>query len=117
MTLTILVVDDEADNAAAIADVLSIHGHRVDTAIDARGAIEHAGRQRYDVALLDYQMPGGNGAELYRRLRTMQPSLPGVMITAHASGGAAEEAAAAGIRRVLDKPVDLPTLIDELGGV
>src|SRR5438045_9721641 len=64
----VLVVDDNVDAAPAMAAMLDLDGHRVETAFDGPSALERAERFEPEVALLDIGMPGMDGRELARRL-------------------------------------------------
>ncbi|EMI43532.1 response regulator [Rhodopirellula sp. SWK7] len=107
----ILVVDDDADIRSNICDILENLGYDVDTAADGKEALELVHRQRYDIALLDYMMPGMNGVELYREIRQVRPDLIAIMITAHAGSDGTDQARDAGTWRVLPKPLDLQALL------
>jgi CheY-like chemotaxis protein len=112
---SILVVDDDVDICRNLADILTDLGYRVDTAHDSPAALELARRHRYDVALLDFKMPGMDGLTLYRELRKVQAETVAIVVTAFAGKATAEEALAAGAWRVLPKPVDFPRLLGLVG--
>jgi CheY-like chemotaxis protein len=107
---SILVVDDDADTRSNLADLFIEFGYRIATAEAGHIAVKQAGRQRYDVALLDLRMPGMDGLTLCRCLKQMQPALVAMIVTAY-SAGLEEEARAAGAQRVLSKPIDFPGLL------
>jgi len=65
----ILVVDDERDVGEALALCLADHGHDLQLASDAAGALALGERFRPNVVLLDIGLPGMDGHELARRLR------------------------------------------------
>jgi CheY-like chemotaxis protein len=65
----ILVVDDNVDAAHALADYLRLDGHRVESALDGEAALRIAEVLKPDVAFIDLNMPGMDGAEVARRLR------------------------------------------------
>lgn len=108
---TILVVDDEADTCHNLADILGDLDYAVDTALSGRAALELVRRKRYDVALLDLKMPGMDGLALYREIRKLQPDTVGLIVTAYASAGTADDALRAGAWQVLAKPLDLSKLL------
>ncbi|MFG0291015.1 MAG: response regulator [Rhodopirellula sp. JB044] len=110
-TTRILVVDDEEDIRFNVRDILEDFGYQVDTAADGSEAIELVRHNRYDVALLDYMMPGMDGADLYRQIRRIRPEIVAIMITAYAGGDGAEKARDAGTWRILPKPLDLQALL------
>jgi two-component system response regulator HydG len=110
----VLVVDDEVDICANMADILSDLGFRVDTASDSQTALELVRREPYEVALLDLKMPGMDGLELYRRIRRERAGIIVILVTAHANTPRAEEALASGAWKVVAKPVNLPRLVEML---
>ncbi|MCM2374330.1 response regulator [Aporhodopirellula aestuarii] len=110
-SVRILVVDDDEDIRNNICDILENLGYAVDMAADGAAAMDLVRRQRYDIALLDYMMPGMSGVELYRQIRQVLPDLIAIMITAYAGGDGAAQACDAGTWRVLPKPVDLQALL------
>ncbi len=108
---SILVVDDDVDTCQNLSDILTDMGYHVDTAHDGPAALELARRNRYDVALLDFKMPGMDGLTLYRKLREVQAETVAIVVTAFAGKTTAEDAMAAGAWRVLPKPVNFPRLL------
>ena len=73
----------------------------------------------YHLAILDYQMPGMNGVELYHRIRALHPDLPAIFETAYARIDVVFAAIEGGVRRVLPKPIDfheLRPVVEELAG-
>jgi CheY-like chemotaxis protein len=109
---TVLVVDDDRDTCRNMADVLGdCCGYRVDTAECGDIALEKAQRHKYDVALLDLLMPGMDGLTLCRHLKQLWPSLTAIVVTACPDHGLEEDADAAGVQRVLQKPVDFSKLL------
>jgi two-component system NtrC family sensor kinase len=67
-SLAILVVDDEPEVAATLADVLAGAGHRVETAGDGRVALARIEARHYDVVVSDVKMPELDGPGLHRAL-------------------------------------------------
>jgi two-component system response regulator HydG len=108
---TILVVDDEVDTCRNLQDILADLGYRVDIAHDGPSALELVRRNHYDVALLDYVMPGMDGLTLYREIKKLSAGTVAIVVTAYAGGTTAEEAQKAGAWQVLPKPVDFPKLM------
>jgi PAS domain S-box-containing protein len=66
--LTVLVVDDEADVAEVLADMLSIDGHRAEIVPNGRVALERLRTTTYDLVMSDLRMPELDGAGLHRAL-------------------------------------------------
>jgi CheY-like chemotaxis protein len=65
----ILVVDDEVEIQALLADTLRLEGHAVDTARDGEQALRLLARDRYDLIITDLWMPTLDGPALYQALR------------------------------------------------
>lgn len=108
---SILVVDDDVDTCRNLSDILADFGYRVDTAHDGPQALELVRKNPYDVALLDFKMPGMDGLTLYREIKKIQPSIVSIIVTAYTSHGTEAAARDAGTWKVLAKPVDLGRLL------
>jgi CheY-like chemotaxis protein len=108
-----LVVDDNVDATVTQALLLRRLGHQVETAFSGPVAIEKARAFRPDIVLLDIGMPGMDGFEVARRLRTM-PEARGALIVAQTGWGQEEDrrrTKAAGFDAHLAKPVDVAALM------
>ncbi len=104
----VLIVDDNADAAAMLCDVLALDGHEVRVAASGAEALQIVGTFRPDAAFLDIGMPGMSGYELARRLREL-PQFAGVTLVAITGWGRDEDrrqSSEAGFDRHLTKPVD-----------
>ncbi len=112
---SILVVDDDVDTCRNLSDILTDLGYRVDTAHDGPSALALVRHKPYDVALLDYKMPGMDGLTLYREIRSLRSGTVAIVVTAYAGGATTDEVLAAGAWQVLPKPVDFPRLLAMVG--
>ncbi|RLB83938.1 MAG: sigma-54-dependent Fis family transcriptional regulator [Deltaproteobacteria bacterium] len=115
--LNIMVVDDELIVRESLKGWLEKFGYGVETAEDAREALEKLDREGYDLLFVDIKMPGMDGIELLKRVKEDQPDVIVVMITAHGSIESAIEAMKAGASDYLMKPFDpedLELLIEKL---
>ncbi|MGH7267547.1 MAG: hybrid sensor histidine kinase/response regulator [Candidatus Rokuibacteriota bacterium] len=72
---TMLVVDDEPDVAAVLADMLAEEGHQVETATSGAVALARLAERRYDLVWTDLKMPGLDGAGFFRAAQTRDPDL------------------------------------------
>lgn len=79
---SVLVVDDDADTCRNLSDILSDLGYQVDTAPDGTAALALVQKHAYDVALLDYKMPGMTGLELYREIKKARAGTVAVIVSA-----------------------------------
>jgi two-component system cell cycle response regulator len=114
----VLIVDDNPANLKLARVLLSSEGYEVRTAPDAEAALRVLAGFRPNLILVDIQMPGMDGLELTRRLRT-DPALRGVVIvalTAYAMKGDDERMLAAGCDGYLAKPIDTRTLPRTIAG-
>jgi two-component system cell cycle response regulator len=82
---SILLVDDEAITREFYGELLAEHGFRVILASDGAQGLELARRHPVEAVILDIMMPGMSGLEVLECLRTQDPDLPVLMLTAHAS--------------------------------
>ncbi|WP_347249523.1 response regulator transcription factor [Zoogloea sp.] len=80
--LTVLMVDDDAELSAMVAELLQAHGMRVHCAGTAAQGLTDLTRLEPDVLLLDLMLPDANGIDLCRRLRESGHELPVLMLTA-----------------------------------
>jgi CheY-like chemotaxis protein/HPt (histidine-containing phosphotransfer) domain-containing protein len=118
--LTLLLVEDNPINQQVAQLVLASSGHKVDVVDNGLSAIEAVRAKRYDVVLMDVQMPGLDGMETTRRIRALpQPAskVPIIAVTANAMSGAREEYLAAGMNDYISKPfapVELRAKIERL---
>lgn len=106
----ILVVDDDRDTCANLQDILTDLGYEVDVAYSGEKALTLVREREYDVALLDLRMPGMDGVELYRRIKSLRAGTVAIIVSAYASSETARAALDAGAWQVLSKPVDFEKL-------
>ena len=111
MNGAVLVVDDDVDIACNVIDILTDLGYDADSAHDGAAALQLVRQKSYDVAVLDFKMPGMDGATLYERIRQLRPETIGILVTAYAGDDGVVRAKMAGVRQVLRKPVDLNLLL------
>lgn len=71
---SILIVDDEEDILDLISQTLAMQGYKTETAMDGAAALEHLSRNRYDLIITDWKMPGVSGQQLYQRLLEIDPA-------------------------------------------
>lgn len=77
---TILVVDDEPDVGATLAEILERMGARTELALNRAEALEHISRTTFDLLMTDLRMPDGGGTELHRDLAKAGNSLAARMV-------------------------------------
>jgi PAS domain S-box-containing protein len=109
----VLVVDDNADAAESLCDLLRIVGHVAEVAYDGPSALEKAHRTPPDVVLCDIGLPGMDGYDVARRMRG-DTALRGtrlVALTGYAQADDRLRARQAGFDTHLAKPLDLEELM------
>ncbi len=104
--IKILWVDDEVDLLKPHVLFLTSKGYDIDTRISGAEALEAIDEVRYDIVLLDENMPGLSGLETLHEIKEKQASLPVVMITKSEEEFIMEEAIGSKIADYLIKPVN-----------
>ncbi len=104
----ILVVEDEPALRDLYADILEGEGWRTDAAATLRDGLALFDRELYDVVLTDLRLPDGEGTDLLRHVRTHDPEVEVVLITAYGTVQSAVEAMKLGAADYLTKPLADP---------
>jgi len=107
----VLVVDDEQDTCANLADIFTDLGYEVDVAYDGPSALELVKQKTYDIALLDLKMPGMDGLELFKRIKQISHGTVAIVVTAYATSETARKILAAGAWQIMPKPVEFSALL------
>jgi len=107
---SILLVDDDDVVRSTIEDMLRAAGHNVTPVASGEAALEALARSAFDLLLLDFAMPGMNGAQLAARALADRPGQPIIFVSGY-SDSAAIDAVLDGRARILAKPVDSRALI------
>ncbi len=113
-TTTVLLVDDEEDFVAVLAERLQNRGMTVDTAPDGMTALEKAAARAYDAVLLDMAMPGLDGVETLKRLREINPDVQVIVLTGKATLAQGVESIKAGALDLVEKPASITTLVERI---
>jgi DNA-binding response OmpR family regulator len=113
-TPRILIVDDDPGSSELIELMLhySNPGYQVSSVQTAEEGLELAASERFDLFLLDFRLPGMNGAELCRAIRLIDAETPVLFFTGAAYERERHEAMQAGANAYLVKPDDLKKLTE-----
>ncbi|AIY42260.1 diguanylate cyclase/phosphodiesterase (GGDEF & EAL domains) with PAS/PAC sensor [Collimonas arenae] len=107
----VLVVEDNRTNQMVAAGMLAMSGCHCEFAANGWGAIEIIQRNKFDLILMDCNMPGMDGYEVTARIRDLEKAegrhTPIVAMTANTQAGDAEKCLAAGMDDYLAKPITL----------
>ena len=108
-TPRLLVVDDVEENREILRRRFSKLGYHVTEAEDGEGALAKIAAEAFDCVLLDVMMPGIDGLEVLRRVRTeySEAQLPVIMVTAKSASEDVVEALLMGANDYITKPVDM----------
>jgi signal transduction histidine kinase/CheY-like chemotaxis protein len=120
--LNILVVDDSEDNRTLILSYLKNIRSRIDTAENGLLAVRKFANDKYDVILMDVEMPVMDGYEATRKIRkiesqTAAAATPIFALTAHAFAEMQVQGYAAGFTSLLTKPIRKATLLEAIAGI
>ena len=113
----LLLAEDNIVNQKVACRILEKIGYRVDVAADGQAAFTAWESGRYDLILMDCQMPIMDGYETTRKIRQREGAgqhIPIIALTAHAMKGADNECRAAGMDDYLSKPIDRAELQQSL---
>jgi CheY-like chemotaxis protein len=115
-TWTVLIVDDEPDNRAIAEKVMTFNGAKVHTAKDGADGLRMLETLHPSFILLDLSMPGMDGWEMFKRLRSNPKTrdIPVLALTAHTMAGDRERVMAAGFDGYIAKPFRLATFMNEI---
>jgi signal transduction histidine kinase/FixJ family two-component response regulator len=119
--LEVLVAEDNRVNQLVAVRLLERLGHRATLANNGREALEILAGRRFDLVLMDMQMPEVDGLEATRTIRKMEPGgqqhLPIIAMTANAISGDRDRCIQAGMDGYVSKPVNPRTLQAEMQSV
>jgi DNA-binding NtrC family response regulator len=107
----ILIVDDEANARAALAELLRDEGFSVETAADGFKALPKLEQFEPALLLTDLRMPGMDGIELMQKARVADPQIATVVMTAHGAIETAVDAMRQGAADYLTKPINIDELV------
>lgn len=112
--IRLLIVDDEALFATALAKRLELRGFDVEVANSGDAAIATAKAHPFDIAIVDLGMPGMSGEETLAVLKKEHPYLELIVLTGHGSIDSAVECTKAGSEYYLEKPCEMDKLLTVL---
>jgi len=112
MNQRILLVDDDAAVSQSLALALQSEGYEVECARSGRDGVRRFMASPPGLVLLDLHMPGKDGWHAFELMEKHQSLVPVIVITARANQF--ERARAAGIDALMEKPLDLPLLLQTI---
>jgi DNA-binding NtrC family response regulator len=112
--LKVLLVDDEQEFLETLSKRLEMRDVQTKLALDGEQALAAVQDEEPDVMVLDLKMPGMDGMEVLRRIKSAFPGVPVVMLTGHGTKQDEEQARELGAYAYLQKPVELTRLSEIL---
>ena len=110
----ILIADDNEHNRYIARFLLEDAGHEIEQAENGNDAVKFAQQGGYDLVLMDIQMPGMDGIEATKLLKSEGFAIPIVALTAKAMRGDREEILAAGCDGYISKPFEVDAFVAEV---
>jgi CheY-like chemotaxis protein len=106
----ILVVDDDPLVADSIRRMLMFDGHQVELALSSEEALGVFSKHSFDIAFVDFEMPGMKGDQLAAAMKAVAPARPVVMFTGYVEAIRQKLGASGAVDVLLGKPFDLEEL-------
>jgi CheY-like chemotaxis protein len=100
----ILIVDDAGPVVVLCVNVLQALGYAVKGANRGETAVDLLRKERFDLMVLDYKMPGMTGFDVYQQAKALYPDIAVVLVTGHGSPEVVTEANRMGFDSILLKP-------------
>ncbi|MBN2322844.1 MAG: response regulator [Spirochaetes bacterium] len=104
----VLVIEDNESNRYMIRCLLEQNGFEIVEAVTGEGGVEAAARERFDLIIMDIQLPDINGLEATRRIRQSSGDgdVPIIAVTSYAMTGDKTRAFDAGCTAYIEKPIE-----------
>src|SRR5471030_1775785 len=107
---TVLVVDDDSSHRVMLLTLLADWGYQVQCAENGALSVAMCQQQPYYLLLMDFRMAGMNGIEALKEIKSYNPSIPILIMTAYSNTETAVQAIKAGAYDYLTKPLDFDEL-------
>jgi len=114
---SVLIVDDNEDLAASLADYLRLDGHVVDTAFSGKAGLDAACVTAYDLVVVDVGLPDVNGIDTMRAIQRARPGACVVLVTGHSAAYLEQAHGDASAVEVITKPVHPEQLSQRLDSI
>lgn len=113
---TVLIIEDNPKNRKVFKDILSVNGYKSIEAEDGNEGYKMAKEHNPDLIVMDVQLPGANGYEVTRRLKSDDDTkdIPIIIVTSFAMAGEENEARAAGCNDYITKPINIHQFVETI---
>jgi DNA-binding NtrC family response regulator len=109
----VLLVDDEVEYVATLAERLSFRGIEARWVSSGKEALEQISEEPFDIAVLDVKMPKMGGIELKKRIEEIAPNMRFIYLTGHGSEDDYKKGVTDGVSYLI-KPVDIDQLMNAM---
>jgi DNA-binding response OmpR family regulator len=106
----VLVAEDDVTLREEVTELLRAGGHEVHAASDGNEALRRIEAEAFDLALVDWNMPGKTGGQVLKRAREVRPRTAVIVMTGYGNVDTAVEAMRSGARDFLQKPFEVDSL-------
>ena len=110
----VLLVDDDEDFLDIMSERMAARDMEVVTATSAEDALEKIEKESFDAIILDFMMPGMDGLETLKEIKSKKPELQIILLTGYATIEKGVEAIKPGAMDVVEKPADLEVLTQKV---
>jgi DNA-binding NtrC family response regulator len=114
MSEKVLLVDDEKDFLDIMSERMEARGMTVKTAESADQALKILEKESFDAIVMDFKMPGMDGIQALKNIKTQKPELQIILLTGYATVEKTVEAMKIGATDLLEKPADLEALATKI---
>jgi DNA-binding NtrC family response regulator len=110
----VLLIDDEVEFVGVLAERLRARGLEVEVACSGMEGVQKSQATKFDAVVLDFAMPGMDGLATLKALLAGTPDLQVMLLTGQATIRTAVEATRLGAVDILEKPLDIATLLEKI---
>ena len=114
--MKLLLIEDDVPVAEVLASSFAVEGHETAIAYTSEEGLTRLGQDRPDVVLLDIHLPKMSGIDVLRKIRSLDQSLPVIIITGKATAREMAEARRLGVTDIIEKPYFLKHFSEALAG-
>ena len=111
-SMKVLLVDDDEWIRDSLCIYFESEGCRIHAQATAEDGLNTLNRQKFDVIISDYRLPGMDGVEFFQKIRKSHPDAIKILITAYPTNTVSCQAMQAGVQRVIPKPFTSRIILD-----
>lgn len=109
-----LIVEDNPINMELVLEILTSKGISADEAVNGEEAIEMVEKKTYDLVLMDIELPGMDGVDATKIIKSKHKDLPILALTSYAMKGDRERFLTAGFDDYISKPIDVNCFFEKI---